>query len=65
MFGLTVLGSMVFIPNFIIRLTEVSFIQVVLENIVGLPEIVVQILLFSWLYIKWEEKKTEQTNEKV
>ncbi len=63
LFGLTALGSLVSIPNFIERITEVSFFQAVLENTVGLPEIIVQILLFSCLFIRWEKKRNKKTNE--
>lgn len=63
LFGLTVLGSMVFIPNLMIRFSGTPFMQVVLENITGLPEIIVQILIFSWLFIRWEKKKIKQKIE--
>lgn len=56
LFGLTVLGSLVFIPDFVASFTNAPFIQVVLENIIGLPEITIQILVFSWLFIGWEKK---------
>ncbi len=56
LFGLTVLGSLVFIPNFIHKTVEGSFFQVILENIIGLPEIIVQTLLFSWLLTRWEPR---------
>lgn len=59
LFGLTAFGSLVSIPNFIERITEVSFFQAVLENTVGLPEIIVQILLFSCLFIRWEKKRNK------
>ncbi|MFW6238794.1 MAG: hypothetical protein ACOC5A_06130 [Halanaerobiales bacterium] len=56
LFGLTVLGSMAMIPDFIAGINETSIFQVVLEQVIGLPEITVQILLFSWLFMKWEKK---------
>lgn len=62
LFGLTALGSMIFIPNLITRFTTISFLQVVLENMIGLPKIIVQIPVFFWLLIRWE-KKSNKNNE--
>ena len=63
-FGLTALGSIVFIPNLVMRSTEMSLRQVVLENIIGLLEIIVQILLFSGLFIRWEKKSNKTINRR-
>lgn len=60
LFGLTALGSPIFITGlleFDMPLTEY------LGNLlIGLPEILVQMLLFSILFYKWQKKHTRFTN---
>lgn len=61
-FGLTALGSAVFIPDFLTSaVRESSVMQSILDMVIGLPEISVQIVIFSWLLFKWEIRKMRKS----
>ena len=53
-FGLTTLGSPLFLSEFI--LFEGSFAEFLNDLIIGIPEIVTQMLVFSLLFFFWQRK---------
>ncbi|KUG20273.1 MAG: hypothetical protein KO206_02675 [Methanomicrobiaceae archaeon] len=53
LFGLTALGSPGFIPDLIGDIVAEASVA---RLIAGLPEIAVQMLLFSWLLVRWERR---------
>ena len=54
MFGLTALGSPLFLNEFI--LFEGSFMEFLKDLIIGIPEIVTQMLIFSLILFWWQRK---------
>lgn len=52
--GLTALGSPIFLTEFIVF--EGTFIEFLKELIIGIPEIVSQMLIFSVLFFLWQRK---------
>ena len=54
MFGLTALGSPLFLSEFI--LFEGTFIEFLKELFIGIPEIVTQMLVFSLIFFWWQRK---------
>ncbi len=54
LFGLTALGSPIFLPEFI--LFEGTFAQFFMEMLVGIPEIFTQMLIFSVIFFLWQKK---------
>jgi hypothetical protein len=59
MFGLTALGSPLFLNEFI--LFEGSFMEFFKDLIIGIPEIVSQMLVFSLIFFFWQ-RKAERTS---
>jgi hypothetical protein len=57
MFGLTALGSPLFLHEFI--LFEGTFMEFLKELVIGIPEIVTQMLVFSLIFFWWQ-RKTER-----
>lgn len=56
LFGLTLLGSPIFIPEFLVF--EDTLTEFVQELFLGIPEIFSQMLVFSVIFFFWERKKT-------
>ncbi len=54
MFGLTALGSPLFLPEFI--LFEGTFMEFLKGLVIGIPEIVTQMLVFSLIFFWWQRK---------
>lgn len=61
-FGLTTLGSPLFLTEFITF--EGSFTVFLNDLIIGIPEIVTQMLVFSFIFFQWQKKRTRE-NEKA
>jgi hypothetical protein len=57
-FGLTTLGSPLFLSEFI--LFEGSFAEFLNDLIIGIPEIVTQMLVFSLLFFFWQRKSVRK-----
>ena len=54
MFGLTALGSPLFLPEFI--LFEGTLMEFLGDLVIGIPEIVTQMLVFSLIFFWWQRK---------
>ena len=54
MFGLTALGSPLFLPEFISF--EGTFMEFLNDMVIGIPEIVTQMLVFSLIFFWWQKK---------
>ena len=54
MLGLTALGSPLFLPEFI--LFEGTFVEFLKDLVIGIPEIVTQMLVFSLIFFWWQRK---------
>lgn len=54
MFGLTALGSPLFLPEFIVM--EGTFMEFLKDLVIGIPEIVTQMLVFSLIFFWWQRK---------
>ncbi len=54
MFGLTALGSPLFLPEFI--LFEGTLTEFLKDLVIGIPEIVTQMLVFSLIFFWWQRK---------
>lgn len=54
MFGLTALGSPIFLPEFI--LFEGTLMDFLKDLVIGIPEIVTQMLVFSLIFFWWQRK---------
>jgi len=61
MFGLTALGSPLFLPEFI--LFEGTIMEFLKDLVIGIPEIVTQMLVFSLIFFWWERKAGRKTQE--
>lgn len=61
LWGFTNIGSVAATPGSIegIIYTKTS----IAEHLIGLPEVTIQMLAFSWLFVKWERKKFKQRKE--
>jgi len=58
LFGLMVLGSPVFIREFLASAAEIDTIAGFIESCkIGVPEIIAQTLVFSILFFAWERKR--------
>jgi hypothetical protein len=54
LYGFTAIGSAIFIPD----LVETIVVERTAAHlVVGVPEITVQMLLFSWLFVAWERRR--------
>lgn len=62
MFGLTALGSPIFLTEFIVF--EETLIEFMKDLLIGIPEIVSQMLIFSLIFFWWQ-KKAVRKNEKT
>lgn len=60
LWGLTALGSLVFIPNLLQDITNISLTEFIESIKIGIPEITLQMLVFSWLFFKWEKRKIKK-----
>ena len=57
-YGLTALGSATFLPEFIVGTAALTTFAEFIDSMkIGIPEITVQMLVFSWLLFKWERRK--------
>lgn len=56
LFGFTNIGSVAATPGSIEGIIYTK--TTITEHLIGLPEVAVQMLLFSWLFVKWERKKS-------
>lgn len=54
MFGLTALGSPLFLPEFISF--EGTFVEFLKDLVIGIPEIATQMLVFSLIFFWWQKK---------
>jgi hypothetical protein len=61
MFGLTALGSPSFLTEFI--LFEGTFVEFLKDLVIGIPEIVTQMLVFSLIFFFWQRKAERKKNE--
>jgi len=61
LFGLTVLGSPIFIPEFLVF--EDSLTEFIQGLLIGIPEIFSQMLVFSVIFFWWESEKPRQLNK--
>lgn len=62
MFGLTALGSPIFLPEFIFF--EGTFMEFLRDLMIGIPEIVTQMLVFSIIFFWWQ-RRSIRTIEKL
>lgn len=58
MFGLTALGSPIFLPEFI--LFKGTFLEFLKDLVIGIPEIVTQMLVFSIIFFWWQRKSVSK-----
>ncbi|OEF97435.1 hypothetical protein [Desulfuribacillus alkaliarsenatis] len=57
MYGLTLIGTMLFIPATFDDVIALNIAEFITLFKVGIPEVTVQMFVFSWLLFKWEQKK--------
>jgi hypothetical protein len=55
LFGLKVLATVIVVPS-----TLLEFAQALGESMAGLPEILVQTLVFAWLFFFWEKRRAKK-----
>ncbi len=60
LFGLTLLGSPVFIPVTLLR--EAAFVETIGSLRIGIPEAITQMLLFSVLFFYWQKRLFRKRN---
>ena len=60
MFGLTLLGSPVFIPVTLLR--ETAFVDTLQNLRIGIPEVITQMLLFSVVFVYWQKRLYKKWN---
>ncbi|TVR75360.1 MAG: hypothetical protein EA408_00375 [Marinilabiliales bacterium] len=58
MFGLTALGSPLFLPEFL--LFEGTFNEFLKDLVIGIPVIVTQMLVFSAIFFWWQRKAAKK-----
>ena len=60
LFGLTLLGSPVFIPVTLLR--EAAFVEIIGNLRIGIPEAITQMLLFSVVFVYWQKRLYRKRN---
>lgn len=63
MFGLTALGSPLFLTEFISF--EGSFLKFLKDLVIGIPEIITQMLIFSLIFFWWQRKSERNSRNEV
>ena len=67
-FGLTTFGSLIFLHNLldIEALRQAGSVREALNDLrYGVPEIFLQMLVFSWIFLRWERKRSVKANVSV